>query len=60
MTPTRKGLYLFCNDCIFKIHNNDLKYPCLKSHKEVRKSDNVILERDFKICKLKETFILKN
>lgn len=52
MTPTRKGLYYFCEDCIFK-QENGTKYPCIKSHREVRKSADVKYERDFTMCYLK-------
>lgn len=57
MTPTNKGNYLFCVNCIYKIKDSLLKYPCIKSHKKVRSSDNVKYEREFKMCRLKETLI---
>lgn len=52
MTPTRKGLYYFCEDCIFK-QDNKSKYPCTKSHREVRRSAGVKYEREFTMCYLK-------
>ncbi len=51
MTPSRKGLYSFCDDCKFKL-NDGSKYPCSKSHKQVR--GDIKYERDFRICLLKE------
>ena len=57
MTPTNKGNYLFCVNCIYMIRDSLLKYPCVKSHKQVRSSDNVKYEREFKMCRLKETLM---
>lgn len=54
MTPTNKGRYIQCEDCIYKTEE-DKKYPCKYSHKEIRKAANVKYERDFKICGKKET-----
>ena len=54
MTPTRKGVYEQCQDCIHKT-NEPVKYPCSYSHKAVRRASGVHYERDFKVCGLKET-----
>lgn len=54
MSSTNKGLYEQCSNCIFKIQNEQSKYPCIKSHKAVRSSDGVKYERDFKLCRLFE------
>jgi hypothetical protein len=37
MTSTSKGLYSKCLDCLFRFEEKE-KYPCLKSHKEIRDS----------------------
>lgn len=50
MTSSRKGLYDICAGCKFKIQEG--KYPCSKSHRQVR--GRVKYERDFDICLLKE------
>lgn len=59
---TKKGRYTFCENCV----NRRLKVidrlnpirgyiqDCIYSHKQVRKSGGVILERDFKMCGLLE------
>ena len=52
MTPTRKGLYAQCQDCIHKTTTG--KYPCSYSHKAVRVTLGAQYERDFKVCGLKE------
>jgi len=54
MSSTNKGNYVQCLDCKFRIKNSILKYPCEKSHRNVRKSGNVKYERDFNICGLYE------
>ena len=39
-SSTNKGLYPCCQGCIFNVPNSNSgrsKYPCLKSHKEVRR-----------------------
>lgn len=51
MTPSRKGLYKFCEDCKHKLDIN-MKYPCKYSHKQVR--GLVKYERDFTKCLLLE------
>jgi len=54
-TPTNKGNYVFCNTCVYQLSTG--KYPCSKSHSQVRRSGNVRYERDFRMCgliKLKE------
>lgn len=51
MTPSRKGLYRFCEDCKHKLDTN-MKYPCKYSHKQVR--GLVKYERDFTKCLLLE------
>lgn len=53
MTPSRKGNYTFCDNCIHQIKSSNLKYPCTKSHKQVR--GDIKYERDFVICLQKET-----
>ena len=53
MTPTKKGLYKQCLDCIHKINTED-KYPCTYSHRQVRKNSNSKLEREFTTCGLRE------
>jgi hypothetical protein len=56
MTPTNKGNYSFCSDCIYHISvpfdASSIKYPCYYSHKAVR--GDVKYEQDFKVCLLKE------
>jgi len=52
MTPTRKGNYKECEGCVFFIKDKSIKYPCSKSHKEVRRASGYKLERDFKECGL--------
>lgn len=56
MTPTNKGNYEFCDDCIHQIKEpfdeSSRRYPCYYSHSKVR--GEVEYERDFKICLLKE------
>jgi len=52
MTPTRKGLYKECETCKFKIQDGKHKYPCQKSHKEIRKASGVKYEKDFTNCVL--------
>jgi hypothetical protein len=57
MTPTRKGLYKECINCKFKLNYG--KYPCSKSHKEVRQNSNGIgiqKEIDFEFCGLLNLF----
>ena len=49
MTPTRKGLYSQCAGCLFK-SSSDSKYPCILSHKDIRKHSGSTLERYFKSC----------
>lgn len=59
---TKKGRYTFCEKCKhrrFKVidildSNKGSRYDCIYSHKQVRKSGNCILERDFKLCGLIE------
>lgn len=51
-TPTNKGNYLFCDNCVYQLSEG--KYPCAKSHSQVRRSGGVRYERDFKICGLLE------
>jgi hypothetical protein len=53
MASTRKGLYKQCETCTFK-QENGTRYPCLKSHRAVRKSGGVKYERNFTICGLFE------
>lgn len=49
MTPTRKGLYTQCSNCLFK-NKMEEKYPCILSHKEIRRNSGSNLERNFKSC----------
>jgi len=51
MASTRKGLYKQCETCTFK-QENGTRYPCLKSHRSVRKSCGIKYERDFTLCGL--------
>ena len=51
MTPTKKGNYRECKECMFFINNED-KYPCSKSHNTIRKASGQILERHFTSCGL--------
>ncbi len=51
MTPTHKGNYIQCDTCIYK-PNEDVKYPCMYSHKDVREASGEYYERDFKECGL--------
>jgi len=53
MTPTAKGLYLKCTDCLFRFDEKG-KYPCLKSHKEIRDS-LIIIDK-----KIECTLYIKN
>jgi len=50
MTPTNKGLYKECNNCIYQIEKE--KYPCYFSHKKVREASGFERERDFINCGL--------
>ena len=56
MTPSRKGLYAECVGCRFLLKDGS-KYPCSKSHKEVR--GKVRYERDFTKCLVREDSIKK-
>ena len=49
MTPTRKGLYNDCQCCLFNTKSKD-KYPCILSHKDIRRHSGSKLEREFKDC----------
>ena len=49
MTPTRKGLYSQCAGCLFK-QDAESKYPCILSHRDIRKHSGSALERYFKSC----------
>ena len=66
MTPTRKGLYLQCEHCIFKEVGTGKRYPCEYSHSQVRIASGRKLERDFENCGLrievpvKEAFCISN
>ena len=51
MTPTNKGNYLECSDCIYLIESKE-KYNCSYSHKEVRLASGVKYERYFRECGL--------
>ena len=51
MTSTNKGNYSFCYDCKHLL-SNSAKYPCSKSHKEVR--GEIKYERDFTVCLKRE------
>jgi len=53
MTPTKKGLYEQCENCIHKV-TSTAKYPCAFSHSMIRKNSNSNLEREFHTCGLKE------
>ena len=48
MTPTNKGNYVFCDNCLYKKEYSKEKYPCYYSHKAIR--GDVKFERDFKVC----------
>lgn len=58
MSSTFKGLYSFCINCVYRKENIRSRYPCIQSHKAVRKSANVKYERDFKMCGLKKEKML--
>lgn len=53
MAPTRKGTYEQCSSCKFKTQEK-IKYPCSKSHKEVRRASGQKLERNFTTCGIYE------
>lgn len=52
MTSTNKGFYEQCKDCLYKLEIPGKRYPCMNSHKAVRKSGGVKYERDFTKCGL--------
>ena len=54
MTPTNKGNYGQCNDCIYQL-SDDSDFPCSHSHKKVRTASGVKLERNFQTCGLRRT-----
>ena len=51
---TNKGYYHCCKGCIFNVPNNRSRYPCLKSHKEVRRGSGQRYERNFVTCGVRE------
>ena len=53
-SSTNKGLYPCCQGCIFNVPNNRSRYPCLKSHKEVRLGSGKRYERNFVTCGVRE------
>ena len=61
-TPTAKGLYKDCKECVHRIQDSTKKYPCEFSHSRIRKAANgtgTRYERDFVFCGLKSERIIK-
>jgi len=58
MTPTRKGLYYECSSCLMNVKSEN-KYPCILSHKDIRKNSGSTLEREFKACGIHIERIIK-
>lgn len=55
-TPLPKGLLNYCQSCVYYIHQEPdqpkIKYPCRKSHQQVRKASGINYARDFRDCDL--------
>ena len=63
-TPVRKGLLNYCPSCVYYIHQEPdqpkIKYPCRKSHQQVRKAAGINYARDFRDCALYVKAILQS
>lgn len=55
-TPLPKGLLEYCPTCVYYIEQEPdqpkIKYPCTKSHQQVRKAAGINYARDFVRCEL--------
>jgi len=53
-TPSHKGQFITCNDCIFKLDESK-RYPCEHSHKKIKELENKIsrLRRNINIYTFK-------
>lgn len=62
-TPFGKGVLNYCPSCVYYIHQEPdqpkIKYPCRKSHQQVRKAAGINYARDFRDCALYEKVILQ-
>lgn len=62
-TPLPKGVLNYCPSCVYYIHQEPdqpkIKYPCRKSHQQVRKASGINYARDFRDCALYEKVILQ-
>lgn len=62
-TPVTKGYLNYCPSCIYYIHQEPdppkIKYPCRKSHQQVRKAAGINYARYFRDCALYEKVTLQ-
>ena len=59
-TPLPKGLLNYCPSCVHYIANSELRYPCTKSHSQIRRAANINYAREFKECVLFEERFISN